>query len=167
MRSILMTTIAGLALVACSDETMSDAEEAMDNAGNEISEAANDVADATGNMVDDVMDNAEAGMDEMDEAMEVRSVDGTWGITQMACSEGNDMRDGVILISRYDIFVGLDQCSITGADQTADGFTRFAAECEGGEGASYTTDYEFRTSDVGTLIWNNNGRMEEYVRCEG
>jgi len=167
MRTILMTSIAGLALAACSDDTLSDAEEAMDNAGSEMAETANEVADATGDMVDEAMDNAGEAMDEMGDAMTVRDVDGTWGITQMACSEDNDMRDGVILISRYDIMVGLDQCSITGADQTADGFTRFTADCEGGEGDSYTAAYEFRATGDGTLIWNNNGRMEEYVRCEG
>lgn len=167
MRTILMSTIAGLALVACSEDTMSDAEEAMDEAGEEMAEAANDMADTTGDMVDDAMDNAEADMDEMGDAMTVRDVDGTWGITQMACSEDNSMRDGVILISRYDIMVGLDQCSITGADQTEDGFTRFTADCEGGEGDSYSAAFEFVATEDGTLVWNNNGRMEEYVRCEG
>lgn len=163
-RHFMMAGIAALALSACTDGDLTDDVSA---AGDEMEAAASDVADAGADMVDEAMNSAEAGMDEMDEAMESRAVDGRWGITQMACSEDNDMRDGVIVISRYDILAGLDQCSITGVGQTPDGFTRFTAECEGGEGDSYTADYEFRASDSGTLIWNNNGRMEEYVACDG
>lgn len=151
MRYILMTGIAILALTACSGE------DAVDTG---------QIGDVAGNAADAAVENADDAVEEMDEAMQVRDVDGRWGMTEMACSPDNDMRDGVILISRYDILLGLDQCSITGVDQTSDGFTRFTAECEGGEGEDYSAEYLFAATADGDLVWNNNGRMETYVRCE-
>tara|TARA_R110002096_G_scaffold10749_5_gene40902 strand:- start:115 stop:618 length:504 start_codon:yes stop_codon:yes gene_type:complete len=164
-RIFLMAGLSAFALAACSEGEMTDN---ANNVGDDMEAAANDMADAGNDVVDEAMNNVEAGMDEFDEAMETRAIDGRWGIQYEACSETNDMRDGVIVISRYDILVGLDQCSITGADQASDGVTRFTAECEGGEGEQYSREFYFSSPQDGVLRWDNRemGRVEDYVSCE-
>lgn len=164
-RFFLMASLSALALAACSEGEMADN---VNDAGNDMEAAASDMAETAGDMVDSAMDSDEAGMEDMDEAMETRAIDGRWGIQYEACSDTNDMRDGVIVISRYDILIGLDQCSITGADQGSDGVTRFTAECEGGEGEQYSREFYFSSPQDGVLRWDNRemGRVEDYVSCE-
>ena len=165
MRKILMITAAGLFAVACSESDMpsgeemeADAERAMDETGEALENAGDAIQDAAA--------DAEAEMDEMGEDMPVRDVNGRWGITEMACSEDNDMRDGVIVISRYTIDMGLDSCSIQTVDQT-DNYTHFTTQCESGEGGEpYMQEYFFM-ADGDTLTWDNRdmNREETYVRC--
>lgn len=77
--------------------------------------------DTDGNDVDDVeavngeyetghIDDSEGAMqDDMafEEVVDARPIDGRWGIQYEACSEDNDSGDGVILISRYDVIMGM------------------------------------------------------------
>lgn len=165
MRNLLMITAAGLFAVACSDSDMpsgeemeADAEQAMDETGEALEEA--------GEAIENAAREAEEEMDEMGEDMPVRDVNGRWGMTEMACSEDNDMRDGVIVISRYTVAIGLDSCAIQTVDQV-NGYTRFVTQCESGEGGDdYAQDFYFmRTGD--TLTWDDRdmGREDNYIRC--
>jgi len=143
MKPLILPTAAALLAVACSAPS---------------SEGTQDVAE------NEMMD--EAGVDEMGAS---GGIYGTWGIQYEACMEDNDMRDGVILISQYDVTIGLDECSITGTDISADGVTHFTTQCMGGEGEEYEADYYFSTPQDGVLRWDNRdfNRVEDYVSCDG
>lgn len=165
MRKILIITAAGLLAVACSESDMpsgeemeADAERAMDETGEALENA--------GDAIQDAARDAEAEMDEMGEDMRVRDVNGRWGITEFACSEDNDIRDGVIVISRYSVDVGLDSCSIRSVDQT-DGYTHFVTQCESSEGGEpYMQEFHFMAD--GDMLTSDNRAMdreETYVRC--
>ena len=166
MRTMLMIPAASLFAVACSDTDMPSGEE-MENDAEQAVEATGNALESAGDAVVDAAERAGEEMDEMGEDMPVREVNGRWGITSAACSMDNDMRDGVIVISRYTIAMGLDQCAIQTVDVGADGYTHFVTECEDGEGGgSYMRDFHvMRTGD--TLSFDNldMGRQEEYVRC--
>jgi hypothetical protein len=115
--------------------------------------------DSDGAMQDDDM--------AFDEAVDARSIDGRWGIQYEACSDGNDSGDGVILISRYDVIMGMDACSIAGVTET-DGVYEIDGLCEGPEGA-YDYTFYFSSPQDGVLRWDNRelDRVEDYVSCDG
>ncbi|GJL96388.1 MAG: hypothetical protein DHS20C06_02050 [Hyphobacterium sp.] len=103
-----------------------------------------------------------------DEAIDGRSIDGRWGIQYEACSPDNELGDGVVLISRYDVIIGLDACSITGSSETGDGYA-LRAMCNGSEGGQYEQTFYFSTPQDGVMRWDNRefNRLEDYISCDG
>ena len=166
MRNLLMITAASVFVVACNDSDMPSGEE-MENDAEQAVDATGDALENAGEALADAADRVGSEMDELGEDIPVREVNGRWGITAEACSLDNDMRDGVFVVSRYTIAMGLDQCAVQTVDVTEDGFTHFNTECESGEGdGAYARDFYFmRTGD--TLVFDNRemGRQEDYVRC--
>ncbi|WP_394694400.1 hypothetical protein [Hyphobacterium sp.] len=148
MKAILLAGASTL-LVACS---------AGDDPGGNVEPAEADSA-----MAADQSEMANETMDE--EAMDGRSIDGRWGIQYEACSEDNVSGDGVIVISRYDIIMGMDACSIAGVTET-DGVYQINGMCEGMDGA-YEQTFHFSTPQDGVLRWDNRefDRVEDYVIC--
>ncbi len=143
MRTLFLSTTVALFAMACSAPS---------------SDGSQDVAD------NEMME--EMGVDEM---AATGGIYGSWGIQYEACSEDNAMRDGVVVISQYDVIVGLDECSITSTDISADGVTHFTAQCMGGEGEAYEADFYFSSPQDGVLRWDNRDfdRVEDYVNCDG
>jgi hypothetical protein len=137
--------------------------------------------EAEQNTVDDVeavngeyetgqIDDSEAAMaDDMsfEEVADARPIDGRWGIQYEACSEDNESGDGVILISRYDVIMGMDACSIAGVTEM-DGVYEIDGMCDGMEGA-YDYTFYFSSPQDGVLRWDNRelDRVEDYVSCDG
>lgn len=107
---------------------------------------------------------ANEAMDE--EAMEGRSIDGRWGIQIEACSEDNLSGDGLIVISRYDIIMGMDACTIAGVTET-DGVYQLNGMCDGMDGP-YERTFHFSTPQDSVLRWDNRqfDRVEDYVACD-
>lgn len=103
-----------------------------------------------------------------DEYVEGRTIDGRWGIQYEACSDENETGDGVILISQYDVIIGMDACSITGVTES-DGVFEINGMCDGAEGESYEETFYFSTPQQGVLRWDNRNfnRVEDYVMCDG
>jgi hypothetical protein len=103
-----------------------------------------------------------------EEMMAGRSIDGRWGVQYEACSPDNETGDGVILISQYDVIIGLDACSITGSSEEGDGFA-LQAMCDGAEGDQYAQTFYFSTPQDGVMRWDNRdlNRTEDYISCDG
>jgi len=143
---------AALLLAACS------AQEASSDA------VTVDAGDAMDSHQDDLA--METAGDE--EAMDGRSIDGRWGIQFEACMPENETGDGVILISQYDVIVGMDACSITGVTQDGDGYA-LETMCDSMEGDQYAQTYYFSTPQDGVMRWDNRemSRVEDYISCDG
>jgi hypothetical protein len=149
MKAILLAAASTL-LVACS---------AGDDPGGNV-----ELADADSAMPAEQDEMANEAMDE--EAMEGRSIDGRWGIQIEACSEDNLSGDGLIVISRYDIIMGMDACTIAGVTET-DGVYQLNGMCDGMDGP-YERTFHFSTPQDSVLRWDNRqfDRVEDYVACD-
>jgi hypothetical protein len=149
MKAILLAAASTL-LVACS---------AGDDPGGNV-----ELADADSAMPAEQDEMANEAMDE--EAMEGRSIDGRWGIQIEACSEDNLSGDGLIVISRYDIIMGMDACTIAGVTET-DGVYQLNGMCDGMDGP-YERTFHFSTPQDSALRWDNRqfDRVEDYVACD-
>jgi len=140
MKNIYTVSVAALILMACSAE--------------------NSTTDAELTMADDAQF--------ADESMSGRSIDGRWGIQYEACSPANETGDGVILVSRYDVIIGMDACSITGSSEEG-GVYAIQAMCDGAEGDQYEATFHFSTPQDGVMRWDNRefNRTEDYISCDG
>lgn len=149
MKAILLAAASTL-LVACS---------AGDDPGGNVQ-----LADADSAMPAEQDEMANEAMDE--EAMEGRSIYGRWGIQIEACSEDNLSGDGLIVISRYDIIMGMDACTIAGVTET-DGAYQLNGMCDDMDGP-YARTFHFSTPQDGVLRWDNRhfDRVEDYVACD-
>lgn len=101
------------------------------------------------------------------EIVESRPIDGRWGIQYEACSEDNVSGDGLIQISRYDVIIGFEGCSIAGVRET-DGVYEIDGQCDGMEGPYERTLY-FSSPQESVLRWDNRelNRVEDYIACDG
>ncbi|WP_420432014.1 hypothetical protein [Hyphobacterium sp.] len=147
---------AALLVAACAQETEQD--------------SVDDVEAVNGEYETGYIDDSEGGPEDeeaFDELVEARSIDGRWGVQYETCSEDNESGDGVILISRYDVIMGMDACSIAGVTEV-DGIYEIDGMCDGTEGA-YEYTFYFSSPQEGVLRWDNRelDRVEDYVSCDG
>lgn len=172
MRTLLLITAASLFAIACENDGADDVDMPS---GEEIEQNTEEAVDATGEAleeageaIEDAAVRAGEEMDEMGEDMPIRDVNGRWGITSGACTMDNEQRDGVVVISRYTVAMGLDECSIQGVETTPDGYTHFMTQCESAEGdADYERDFYVRREGDRLMVDQRDmGRAEEYVLCD-